>query len=99
MVKKWLVSLEVARDDDGPLSDVGMTQLASLLTKGGTGPVLSQSDSGTVLVSITVDGRSDFEARSAAERALRCAANTVWSDLGLPPFTIAFIDAVPTAGG
>ena len=95
MIKEWLVSIEVARDDNGPLSDEGTAQLTALLTDREAQPILSQSKDGTVLVSMTASGRSEFEARSMAEKTLRDAANVVWSTLGLPPFTITFVDATP----
>lgn len=95
MIKDWLVSIEVARDDNGPLSDEGTAQLTALLTDSGAQPILSQSKDGTVLVSMTARGRNEFEARSTAEKALRDAANVVWSTLSLPPFTITFVEASP----
>ncbi len=93
MVKTWLVRLEVARDDAGPLSDEGIEALTRLLAEDHAKPVLTRGDSGTVLVQVTVDARTDMAARFAAESMLRNGANTVWSALGLPPFTIAFVDA------
>ena len=93
MVKTWLVRLEVARDDDGLLSDEGIDALTSLLAQGPGKPELTRGDSGTVHVRMTLDARDDMEARSAAERMLREGANTVWLARGLPPFTITFVDA------
>lgn len=93
MVKTWLVRLELARDDDGSLSDEGIDALTKLLAEQHVKPVLTREGSGTVLVQMTLDARDDMAARSAAERTLRDDANTVWSALGLPPFTIAFSDA------
>jgi hypothetical protein len=92
MVKTWLVRLELARDDDGALSDEGVDALTDLLAEEHLKPVLSRGDSGTVLVQVTIDARDDMAARSAAEHTLRDGANTVWSARGLPPFTIAFVD-------
>jgi hypothetical protein len=92
MVKTWLVRLELARDDDGSLSDEGIVALTDLLAEDHVKPVLTRGDSGTVLVQVTLDARDDMAARSAAERMLRDGANTVWSARGLPPFTIAFTD-------
>lgn len=88
-----MVSLELARDDGGSLSDEGIVELTELLTKDGLAPVISRPDSGTVLVQMTVDARNDTEARGAAESGLRDRATSVWSALGLPPFTIAFQEA------
>jgi hypothetical protein len=93
MVKTWLVRLELARDDDGSLSDEGIDALIRLLDGHNVNPVLTRGDSGTVLVQVTLEGRDRMAARSAAEHMLRDGANNVWSALGLPPFTIAFIDA------
>jgi hypothetical protein len=93
MVKTWLVRLELARDDDGSLSDEGIDALTRLLAEDHVQPVLARGDSGTVLVQMTLDARDVMAARSAAEHMLRDGANTVWSALGLPPFTIAFLDA------
>lgn len=93
MLKTWLVGLELARDDDGALSDEGIDSLTKLLTENGVKPVLTRGDSGTILVQMTLDGPDQMAARSVAERALREGATTVWSALGLPPFTIAFVGA------
>jgi hypothetical protein len=93
MVKTWLVRLELARDDDTSLSDEGIDALAQLLAEQQVKPVLTRGDSGTLLVQMTLDARDDMAARSAAEHMLRDDANTVWLALGLPPFTIAFLDA------
>ncbi len=98
MVKTWLVRLELARDDDGSLSDEGVDALTHLLAEDQVQPVLTRGDSGTVLVQMTLDARDDMAARSAAERMLREGANRVWSALGLPPFTIAFLDATERRG-
>jgi hypothetical protein len=93
MVKTWLVQLELARDDDGSLSDEGIDALTHLLAEAHVNPVLSRGDSGTVLVQMTLDATDDMAAKSTAEHMLRDGANTVWSALGLPPFTIAFLNA------
>jgi hypothetical protein len=92
MIKTWLVRLELARDDDGALSDEGLDALTDLLAEEHVKPALTRGDSGTVLVQVTLDARDEMTARSAAERMLREGANTVWSARGLPPFTIAFVD-------
>jgi hypothetical protein len=92
MVKTWLVRLELARDDDGSLSDEGIGALTDLLAANHVKPVLTRGDSGTIFVQVTLDARNDMAARSAAEDMLRNGANTVWSARGLPPFTIAFVD-------
>jgi hypothetical protein len=93
MIKTWLIRLELARDDNGLLSDDGIDALTRLLTEGQGKPVLTRGDSGTVLVQMTLEARDDMAARSAAERMLRDGANAVWLAEGLPPFTIAFVDA------
>jgi len=93
MVKSWLVRLELARDDDGSLSDEGIDALTQLLAEGHANPLLTRGDSGTVLVQLTLDARDHMAARSAAEHMLREGASNVWSALRLPPFTIAFVDA------
>jgi hypothetical protein len=92
MISAWQVRLELARDDDGPLSDEGIEALTQLLVEHQVNPVLTRGASGTVLVQMTLDARTDMAARAAAEQMLRDGANTVWSALGLPPFTIAFVD-------
>jgi hypothetical protein len=93
MIKTWLVRLEVARDDDGLLTDEEIDALTQLLAERDVKPVLGRGDSGTVHVQMTIDATDDMAARSAAERMLREGANTVWSARGLPPFTIAFVGA------
>ena len=93
MDKTWTVRLELARDDDGALSDEGLASLTRLLDEEDMKPVLSRGELGTVLIQLTISARDDMSARSAAERALREGATTVWAALGLPPFTIAFVDA------
>jgi hypothetical protein len=93
MIKTWVVRVELARDDAGALSDEGLDALTQLLVEEHVKPVLSRGDSGTVQVQMTIEARDDNAARSAAERALRDGANTVWAARGLPPFTIAFVDA------
>jgi len=95
MVKAWLVRLELARDDGGPLSDEGIAELTDLLTKDGVKPELNRQGPGTIAVRMTVDATDDMAARSAAERSLRDRAHQVWSALGLPPFTIAFVETKP----
>jgi hypothetical protein len=92
MVKTWRVRLELARDDDGSLSDEGIAALTDLLAADQMQPVLTRGDAGTILVHVTLDAKNDMAARSAAEHLLRDGANTVWSARGLPPFTIAFVD-------
>jgi hypothetical protein len=92
MIRAWLVRLELARDDDS-LSDEGIETLTQRLAEHHVKPVLIRGDSGTVLVQMTLDARNDMAARAPAEHMLRDGANSVWSALGLPPFTIAFVDA------
>jgi hypothetical protein len=98
MVKTWRVRLELARDDDGSLSDEAVDALTHLLTESQVEPVLSRGDDGTVLVQMTVDADDEMAARSAAENTLRDGANEVWTARGLPPFTIAFVDATEGRG-
>jgi hypothetical protein len=93
MVKTWLVKLELARDDDGSLSEEGIEALAQVLSENHVSPVLTRGDSGTVLVGMTLDAGDQVGAKSAAEHVLRDGANTVWAALQLPPFTIAFVEA------
>ena len=92
MVKTWFVWLELARDDGGPLSDEGIVELTDLLTKDGVKPELSRQGPETIAVRLTLDATNDQAARSAAESTLRDRAHQVWSALGLPPFTIAFVE-------
>jgi hypothetical protein len=92
MIKTWLVRLELARDDDGLLSDEGIDALTRLLAEGPGKPALSRGASGAVRVEMTIQARDDMAARSAAERMLRDGANAVWLAQGWPPFTITFVD-------
>jgi hypothetical protein len=94
VVEPWVVSLELTRDDGGALDDKGLAQLNDHLSQAGMKPALSRPDAGTVLVNVTVPARSEMEARSAAEHALRDGATAVWSAQGLPPFTIAALSAI-----
>jgi hypothetical protein len=96
MIREWRVSVEVARDDHTPLTDVGIERLNELLVDGR--PVIDRQDSGAVLVRMTVDATSEWAARSAAEDKMRAAADDVWAELGLPPFTITFVEVAPEAG-
>jgi hypothetical protein len=91
VVHPWVVSLELTRDDGVALDDDGLGQLSDQLAAAGMRPVLSRPDPGTVLAQMTVAARSDMEALSAAEDALRNGANAVWSAQGLPPFTISTV--------
>src|SRR5438876_12111060 len=93
MLKTWLVRLELARDDNGSLSDEGIDALTHLLAEDHAKPVVTRGESGTVFVQMTLDARDDRAARTAAEHKLRDGADSVWSALGLPPFTIAFVGA------
>jgi hypothetical protein len=97
MIKIWRVRLELARDDDGPLSDEGVDALTHLLTEDDLEPVITRGEMGAVVVQMTLDARDDRAARSVAEHVLHDRASTVWSTLGLPPFSITFVDA--TEGG
>jgi hypothetical protein len=95
MITPWVVRLEVARDDDGSLSDDQMSELSGALAGDQLQPLLTRGDSGTVRVQVTVQASNDQAARSAAERTLRDRAYEVWAAHGLPPFTITFIEARP----
>jgi hypothetical protein len=97
MIETWRVRLEIARDDDGPLSDEGVDALTHLLAEEDLKPVLTRGEMGAVVVQMTLDARDDRAARSAAEHVLHDLASKVWSTLGLPPFSIVFVDA--TKGG
>jgi hypothetical protein len=92
MVKAWLVWLELARDDGGSLSDEGIAELVARLTEDGVKPELKRQGPGTIVARLTVDAMNDQEARSAAESTLSDRAHQVWSALGLPPFTITFVE-------
>jgi len=94
MIRTWRVRLELARDDDGPLSDEGVDALTRLLAEDDLKPVLTSGEMGTVVVQMTLDAKNDRVARSDAEHVLHDHAVKVWSTLGLPPFSIAFVDAV-----
>jgi hypothetical protein len=85
MVKTWRVRLELARDDDGSLSDEAVDALTHLLTESQEEPVLSRGDDGTVLVQMTVDADNDMGARSAAESTLRHSANSILMAVQAPP--------------
>ena len=98
MVKSWEVRLELARDDDAPLSDEAIDALTDLLTEDQAEPVVTQGELGSVIVQMTVDARNEIAARSAAEHILRKGADTVWAARGLPPFTIAFVHATERPG-
>jgi hypothetical protein len=95
MVRPWLVRLELARDDNGSLTDQGLADLTDGLTKAGAQPALTRGDSGTLLVEMTVDANNREDAKSGGQALLREQANRVWLALGLPPFTIAFVEAQP----
>jgi hypothetical protein len=95
MMRRWRVRLHLARDDDGPLSDEGIEALTGLLSQEQAAkPAVTRGDLGTVVVQLTIDAKDDTTARSTAEQQLREGANQVWSELGLPPFTIAYVDAM-----
>jgi hypothetical protein len=98
MITRWLVRLELARDDGGSVSDEGIRELTRLLTQNGALPVLRRGDAGTVLVQMSIDANSDRAARAAAESTLRDRAYEVWAALGLPPFTITFVEAQREGG-
>jgi len=98
MIKTWRVRLELARDDDGPVSDEGVDALTRLLAEDDLKPVLSRGEMSAVIVQVTLDARDDRLARSAAEHVLNDHASTVWSTLGLPPFSITFVDATEDGG-
>ncbi len=98
MVTAWLVRLELARDDGVSLGEEGIRELTRLLTENGALPVVSDGGSGTVLVQLMIDAKNDRAARAAAESMLRDRAQEVWAALGLPPFTITFVEAKPDGG-
>jgi hypothetical protein len=95
MVKAWRVSVRLARDDGAPLSDESIAELTELLADDRA--IVDRVDVGGVLVRVSVDATSEWGARSAAESKLRGAADTVWKALGLPPFTITFVEIAPDA--
>ena len=97
MVKPWRVSLRIARDDHAPLTDDVVDSLSTGLADDRA--VVDREDSGSVAVRITVDAREEWAARSAAEAALRAAADAVWAELELPPFTITFMDVAAQSAG
>ena len=97
MVSSWVVRLGLARDDRGSLSDEGIRELTDMLTEHRVLPVLTRGDSGSVLVQMTVDATNDIRARAEAERLLRDRAQELWVTLGLPPFTITFVEAKQAA--
>jgi hypothetical protein len=97
MLKGWRVLVKVARDDHAPLTDEGIERLIDALDDDRT--VVDRQDSGAVLVRMSVDAASEWAARSAAEAKLRAAAGDVWTALGLPPFTITFVEIAPEGAG
>lgn len=97
MITGWRVSLRLARDDGAPLTGEGIDQLMERLSNDPVRPEVTRRDAGAVLVRITIEATDEMSARYAAESTLREAANAVWAALGLPPFTIAFIEIVPEA--
>jgi hypothetical protein len=97
MNKIWLVRLEVARDDNGAVSDEGVAALTKLLDVAPAKPILSRGESGSIFVELTVDGNDEQAARSTAQGLLRESANTVWRDLGLSPFTISVVEVTQTS--
>jgi hypothetical protein len=97
MVKAWLVRLKLARDDGGSVGDEGVRQLTRLLTESAVFPLLRDGGSGTVLVQMRIDASTDRAAKAAAEDILRDRAHGVWEALGLPPFTITFVEVRPEA--
>jgi hypothetical protein len=92
----WRVSVEVARDDHAPLTEDALRKLTGALADDRT--AVEPQESGAVLVRMTVDGTSEWAARSSAEDILRAAADEVWAELGLPPFTVTFVEVVPETG-
>ena len=98
MVRSWVVRLGLARDDGVSLSDDGVRELTELLTQNQVLPVLTRGeDPGDLVVQMTVKATGDTAARSAAERALSDRAHKLWATLGLPPFTITFLDVTQAA--
>jgi hypothetical protein len=97
MIKRWRVSVQLARDDHVPLSDEGIERLIELLADDLT--VVDREDAGVALVQLTVDATNGWAARSAAEDKVRAAADDVWAALDLPPFTITFAQIAPEGAG
>ena len=97
MVKPWRVSLRIARDDHAPLTDEVVGRLSAGLADDRV--VVDREGAGSVVVRVTVDAREEWAARSAAEAALRAAADAVWGELELPPFTITFMDVAAQSAG
>jgi hypothetical protein len=95
--RSWRVSVEVARDDHAALTDEALGKLTAALADDRT--TVDPQASGAVLVRMTVEGTSEWAARSSAEDTLRAAANRVWAELGLPPFTVTFVEVAPETGG
>ncbi len=98
VITGWRVSLGLARDDGTPLTDEGIDQLTERLSNDPVRPEVTRGDTGAVLVQISVEATDEMSARYAAESTLREAATDVWAALGLPPFTISFIEIAPEAG-
>lgn len=98
MISAWRVRLELARDDGGSLSDEEVRELGDALTEKGVHTILGASESGAVLVQLSIDATGDEAARSAAEGVLRELAREVWAAHGLPPFTITFVETKPDRG-
>jgi hypothetical protein len=97
VITPWRVSLRIGRDDHAPLTHEAVARLSEVLADDRT--EIEDRDPEAVVVTMTVDARNEWEARSAAEDDLRVAADTLWPDLGLPPFTITFAAVVPDTGG
>jgi hypothetical protein len=95
VITAWRVSVRIGRDDHGTLTREAVARLREVLADDRT--EVDDHDAETVVVTMTVDARTEWEARSSAERNLRAAANTVWSEAGLPPFTITFELVAPDA--
>jgi hypothetical protein len=95
VIKGWRVSVEVARDDHAPLTDEGVERLTEVLADDGI--VVDRHDSGAAVVRMTVEATGEWTARSTAESKLRAAADEVWAEFGLPPFTITFVEVAPEA--
>jgi len=90
VIKRWRVSVEVARDDHAPLTDAAVERLTEVLPDDRV--VVERQDARAVLVAMTIAATGEWAARSTAESKLRAAADDVWAEFGLPPFTITFVE-------
>jgi hypothetical protein len=97
VIRAWRVALGLARDDGGPIGEDAVARLLDLLRQDGLEPQLDREGASAIVARMRLDATDDRAARSAAEGALGTRAHQVWSALGLPPFTITFVDTTPVA--